>query len=76
MRNKFIKVNGFPTRYGYACGHGKRDGEKSMFENESHTCVDIKYWKNGERVWLQFYHVEYGTAWKAIREAEKAYRKI
>jgi hypothetical protein len=75
-----IKANGFPTRYSYACGNGKTftcernaDNHISIFENDSHTCLDVKGYIDGHRIWEQFYHCDNAPNWNAIKAAEKAF---
>lgn len=75
--NKFKKQNGFPTRYAYACGYGKtfekdEDNRISLFENDSHTCFDIKGFKNGSHFWEQFFHWD----GQSTKKAEKRFNEI
>lgn len=79
---KFKKQNGFPTRYGYACGYGQTfesdknaDNRISIFECDSHTCLDIKGYIDGHHIWEQFYHSDNGDGFNAIKEAEKAFNR-
>lgn len=77
---KFVKKNGFPSRYGYACGHGKteydNDNHKSIFECESHNCINVKAMIDGKHTWEQFFHVDEGGFSKAARKAEAFYKKL
>lgn len=76
----FKKANGFPSRYGYSCGHGKQEynGEnhKSIFEDSSHNCIDVKAIVDGKYIWEQFFHVDKGCFSKSSRKAEAFYKSI
>lgn len=89
---KFVKKNGFPTLYGYACGYGKKDSmpkefglesRKSIFEDESHNCLDVKYTIVGidkfgvpavKHYWEQFFYVEFPSNKACYRKAESFYQ--
>lgn len=54
----------FPTDHGYLCGDGVRfekddDNRLSMFEDESHNCIDIKGFVDGQHIWEQFFYWDY-----------------
>jgi hypothetical protein len=54
----------FPDNHGYLCGHGVRfekdeNNWLSMFEDESHNCIDIKGFFNGQHVWEQYFYWDY-----------------
>lgn len=80
MKDKFKKQNGFPTKYGYACGHGKEEWlnngnrRKTIFEDDSHNCIDVK-WTDvyGVGHWEQFF---YWDGPGAAKKAEKLYLSI
>jgi len=77
---KMIKANGFPTRYAYACGDGKHiikgDDSVSIFENDSHTCIDVKYFIGTEHGWFQFFHWDNSKTYNAIHKAEKTFNRL
>ena len=63
---KTTRKDGKPTIYGLACGYGLQvnegDASKSLFECESHNCIDVKaFSQSGERVWEQFFFWDYPT---------------
>lgn len=75
----FYKQNGFPTRYGYACGYGKEEWlndkrRKTIFEDDSHNCMDVKWTdENSVGHWEQFF---YWDGPGAAKNAEKLYNSI
>lgn len=74
------KANGFPSRYAYACGHGKAiyndDYSLSIFENLSHTCIDVQFLIGGESGWIQFFHWDNSKTYNAINSAERTFNKL
>lgn len=54
----------FPSDHGYLCGDGVRFSldnlnHISMFEDESHNCIDIKGFINGKHLWDQYFYWDY-----------------
>lgn len=54
----------FPTDHGYLCGYGVRfekdeNNRVSLFEDDSHNCIDIKGFIDGEHFWDQFFYWDY-----------------
>jgi len=82
MKKKLQKDNGFPTSYGYLCGHGAKyekdeDNRVSMFEDDSHRCIDIKGFKDGAHFWFQFFYEDYDDVRHLCqKEAERWYDKM
>lgn len=73
---KFMKPNGFPTPYGYACGYVKtisRMGNSlTISQDGSGNVMDVKGFINDSYVWQQFFHCDYHNA---IGAAEKFMKK-
>lgn len=78
MERKFKKQNGFPTRYAYACGYGvtfeQGNDRISIYENDSHTCFDVKGFIAGHRIWAQFFHID-GNSTKQAEKRFNHYKK-
>ena len=76
---QLLKENGFPTKYGYACGYGKEDWSedkkrrKTIFEDGSHNCIDVKWEDESGYHWEQFFYMD-GAG--AAKKAEKLYKSI
>ena len=63
-REKTMPDIKFPTDHEYLCGYGKRfdldsDNRISIFEDDSHNCIDIKGFINGKHFWKQFFYWDY-----------------
>ena len=63
---KTTRKDGKPTIYGLTCGYGLRvnkgDASKSLFECESHNCINVKaFLQSGEWIWEQFFFWDYPT---------------
>jgi len=77
MTRPLLKQDGFPSRY--ACGYGKEEQlddnrRKTIFENDSHTCIDVKWREgSGKLRWEQFFYMD-GPG--AAKKAEKLYLSI
>lgn len=76
---KFKKQNGFPTRYAYACGYGIEfgigDNHIRLYENDSHTCYDVKGFIGGKHIWDQFFHCD-GESTKLAERCFNQYKAI
>jgi hypothetical protein len=71
----------FPTDHGYLCGHGVRfekdeNNRISMFEDDSHNCIDIKGFIDGEHFWDQFFYWDYEPEWLGPEEDEIDYNLV
>lgn len=54
----------FPDDHGYLCGYGvhfekDENNSLSMFEDDSHNCIDIKGFIHGKHIWEQFFYWDY-----------------